>query len=164
MIIVTSNDIPGYRIEAVFGEVMGLTVRARDIGSQFTAGFRSLGGGELPEMTRMLYESRSEVMNRMVAEAQQRQANAIVAMRFDSSELGTTWTEVCAYGTAVYAVPIPAGEEGSTPQSGWIVENNQQHPQTNEHTAQGEQSHGQHVPQHSPQQQNQQQMPHGPVS
>ncbi|SEB59015.1 Uncharacterized conserved protein YbjQ, UPF0145 family [Paramicrobacterium humi] len=122
MIIVTSNEIPGYRIEAVFGEVMGLTVRARDIGSQFTAGFRSLGGGELPEMTQMLYESRHEVMNRMVGEAQQRGANAVVAMRFDSSELGTTWTEVCAYGTAVVAVPLGAGETGSTPQSEWLVQ------------------------------------------
>ena len=81
MLIVTTNDIPGHRIDAVFGEVMGLTVRSRDIGSQMLAGFRSLGGGELPEMTRALYESRQEVMARMVAEAQQRGANAIVAMR-----------------------------------------------------------------------------------
>ncbi|QPZ38482.1 YbjQ family protein [Paramicrobacterium chengjingii] len=163
MIIVTSNDIPGYRIEAVFGEVMGLTVRARDIGSQFTAGFRSLGGGELPEMTRMLYESRSEVMNRMVTEAQQRQANAIVAMRFDSSELGTTWTEVCAYGTAVYAVPLGPGEEGATPQSEWVV--------TNEKTTGGSPSHGERSPAspaQNPQQDHEQmpapQQPHYPQS
>ena len=55
MLIVTSDDIPGHRIDAVFGEVMGLTVRARDISGQVMAGFRSIGGGELPEMTRMLY-------------------------------------------------------------------------------------------------------------
>ena len=88
MLIVTSDDIPGHRIDAVFGEVMGLTVRARDIGGQVMAGFRSIGGGELPEMTRMLYESRQEVMARMVNEAEQRGANAIVAMRFDNSQLG----------------------------------------------------------------------------
>lgn len=64
MLIVTTNDIPGHRIDAVFGEVMGLTVRSRDIGSQMLAGLRSLGGGELPEMTRALYESRQEVMAR----------------------------------------------------------------------------------------------------
>ena len=87
MLIVTSDDIPGHRIDAVFGEVMGLTVRARDIGGQVMAGFRSIGGGELPEMTRMLYESRQEVMARMVNEAEQRGANAIVAMRFDNSQL-----------------------------------------------------------------------------
>ncbi|MDN4644707.1 YbjQ family protein [Arthrobacter sp. PsM3] len=117
MLIVTSSDIPGHRIDAVFGEVMGLTVRARDIGNQMLAGFRSIGGGELPEMTRMLYESRQQVMARMVTEAEQRGANAIVAMRFDNSQLGTTWTEVCAYGTAVFAIPIPAGEPGATGQS-----------------------------------------------
>ncbi|MDI3212099.1 YbjQ family protein [Arthrobacter sp. AL12] len=121
MLIVTSNDIPGHRIDAVFGEVMGLTVRARDIGNQMMAGFRSIGGGELPEMTRMLSESRQQVMARMVTEAEQRGANAIVAMRFDNSQLGTTWTEVCAYGTAVFAIPIPAGETGATGQSIYLT-------------------------------------------
>lgn len=121
MLIVTSNDIPGHRIDAVFGEVMGLTVRARDIGNQMLAGFRSIGGGELPEMTRMLSESRQQVMARMVTEAEQRGANAIVAMRFDNSQLGTTWTEVCAYGTAVFAIPIPAGEPGATGQSVYLA-------------------------------------------
>ncbi|MCA4133653.1 YbjQ family protein [Arthrobacter sp. M4] len=121
MLIVTSNEIPGHKIDAVFGEVMGLTVRSRDIGSQMLAGFRSLGGGELPEMTRALYESRQEVMARMVAEAQQRGANAIVAMRFDTSEMGSNWTEVCAYGTAVYAIPLAKGEPGATGQSIYLT-------------------------------------------
>lgn len=121
MLIVTSNDIPGHRIDAVFGEVMGLTVRSRDIGSQMLAGFRSLGGGELPEMTKALYESRQEVMARMVTEAEQRGANAILAMRFDTSEMGTNWTEVCAYGTAVYAVPLAEGEPGATGQSIYLT-------------------------------------------
>lgn len=123
MIVVTSNDVPGYKIDAVFGEVMGLTVRARNIGANFTASFRALGGGELPEMTKALYESRNEVMNRMVNEAQQRGANAIIAMRFDTSEMGQTWTEVCAYGTAAYVVPIPEGQPGSTGQSAYIAKN-----------------------------------------
>lgn len=117
MIIVTTNDIAGYRIDAIYGEVMGLTVRSRDIGASFTASLRSIGGGELPEMTRMLYESRQEVMRRMVAEAEAKGANAIVAMRFDTSDLGTNWTEVCAYGSAVIVSPIAAGEPGSTLQS-----------------------------------------------
>ncbi|MEC5180092.1 YbjQ family protein [Arthrobacter sp. CG_A4] len=121
MLIVTSNDIPGHRIDAVFGEVMGLTVRARDIGGQVMAGFRSIGGGELPEMTRMLYESRQQVMARMVTEAEQRGANAIVAMRFDSSQLGTTWTEVCAYGTAVFAIPLAENQPGATGQSVFLT-------------------------------------------
>jgi uncharacterized protein YbjQ (UPF0145 family) len=117
MIIVTTNDIAGYRIDAIYGEVMGLTVRSRDIGASFTASLRSIAGGELPEMTRMLYESRQEVMRRMIAEAEQKGANAIVAMRFDTSDLGTNWTEVCAYGSAVIVSPIGAGEPGATAQS-----------------------------------------------
>ena len=125
MIIVTTNDIPGYRIDAVFGEVMGLTVRARHIGAQFTASFRSLGGGELPEMTKALYESRQEVVARMVTEAQQKGANAIVATRFYSSEMGGNCTEVCAYGTAVFAIPLGEGEPGSTGQSIYISKNPQ---------------------------------------
>ena len=122
MIVVTTNEIPGHRIDAVFGEVMGLTVRSRDIGAQFTASFRALGGGELPEMTKALYESRQEVMHRMVLEAEAKGANAIVAMRFYTSEMGTNWTEVCAYGTAVFVIPLGRGETGSTGQSAYIVE------------------------------------------
>lgn len=117
MLIVTANDIAGHRIDAVFGEVMGLTVRSRDIVAQVMAGFRSLAGGELPEMTRALYESRQQVMARMVAEAEQRGANAIIAMRFDTSEIGPNWTEICAYGTAVFAIPLAADEPGATGQS-----------------------------------------------
>lgn len=116
MIVVTSDQIPGYRIQAVLGEVMGLTVRATNIGATFSAGIRSIGGGELPEYTRIMYESRHEVMRRMTEEAQQRGANAIVAMRFDTDAIGQ-FSEVCAYGTAVIAEPIPAGEPGATGQS-----------------------------------------------
>lgn len=117
MIIVTTNDIPGYRIDAVYGEVMGLTVRSRDFAASFTASFRAIGGGELPEMTRALYESRQQVMERMTAEAVAKGANAIVAMRFDTSDIGTNWTEVCAYGSAVIVSPLGEGETGATAQS-----------------------------------------------
>ncbi|WP_229117135.1 YbjQ family protein [Enemella dayhoffiae] len=117
MIIVTSNGIPGYRIEAVLGEVMGMTVRSAHIGSNITASFRSLGGGEMPEFTKIVYESRNEVMNRMWQECVQRGGNAIVAMRFDTGSISQTFTEVCAYGTAVVAVPLGEGEPGATPQS-----------------------------------------------
>ncbi|GAA1877517.1 YbjQ family protein [Lapillicoccus jejuensis] len=117
MIIVTSNEVPGYRVEAVFGEVMGMTVRSATIVGGFTASFRAIGGGELPEYTKIVYESRHEVMGRMVAEAEQRGANAIVAMRFDTGEIGQSFTEICAYGTAVRVRPLRADEPGSTPQS-----------------------------------------------
>ena len=101
MIISTMNDLPGYEIEEVQGEVFGLTVRARNIGSQFGAGLKSLVGGELKGMTKMLAEGRAHATERVVEEAESKGANAIIAFRFDTSELGTTWTEICAYGTAV---------------------------------------------------------------
>jgi uncharacterized protein YbjQ (UPF0145 family) len=101
MIVTTMNDIPGYEVEEVFGEVMGLTVRSRNIGSQMGAGLKSIIGGELKGMTKALTDSRRQVMERMVEEADAKGANAIIAMRFDTSELGTGWTEICAYGTAV---------------------------------------------------------------
>ena len=101
MIITTMNDIPGYEIEEVFGEVFGLTVRSRNLGSQLGAGLKSILGGELKGMTKALVDSRNQVTERMVEEAEAKGANAIVAMRFDTSEMGSNWTEICAYGTAV---------------------------------------------------------------
>jgi uncharacterized protein YbjQ (UPF0145 family) len=69
MLVVTSNDISGYQIRAVFGEVFGVTVRARNVGAGFTAGLRSIGGGEIPEMTQLLLQSRNEAMGRMIHQA-----------------------------------------------------------------------------------------------
>lgn len=101
MIISTMNDLPGYEVEEVLGEVFGLTVRARNVGSQIGASLKSLIGGELRGMTKMLAEGREHAQQRLVEEAEGRGANAVLAFRFDTSELGTTWTEICAYGTAV---------------------------------------------------------------
>jgi uncharacterized protein YbjQ (UPF0145 family) len=106
MLISTMNDIPGYEITQVLGEVFGLTVRSRNIGSQIGASFKSLGGGELKGMTKNLVDSRQQVIERMVQEAEARGGNAVVAMRFDTSEMGGNWTEICAYGTAVVARPL----------------------------------------------------------
>jgi uncharacterized protein YbjQ (UPF0145 family) len=103
MLITTGNDLPGYEITETLGEVMGLTVRSRNVGSQIGASFKSLVGGELKGMTKALTASREQVIERMVEEATDKGADAIIAMRFDTSELGGTWTEICAYGTAVRA-------------------------------------------------------------
>ena len=84
MLISTMNDVPGYKVTSVLGEVFGLTVRSRNVGSQFGAAFTSLAGGE----------------------AEARRGNAVLAMRFDTSEMGGNWTEICAYGTAVVIEPI----------------------------------------------------------
>jgi uncharacterized protein YbjQ (UPF0145 family) len=101
MIVTTMNDIPGYRVEEVYGEVIGLTVRSRNLGSQIGAGLKSIVGGELKGMTTALIDSREQVMERMIEEAEAKGGNAIIAMRFDTSDMGGNWTEICAYGTAV---------------------------------------------------------------
>jgi uncharacterized protein YbjQ (UPF0145 family) len=101
MLITTMNDVPGHEITDVYGEVFGLTVRSRNVGSQIGAGLKSILGGELKGMTKALADSRTEVIQRMTDEAEAKGANAIVAMRFDTSEMGSNWTEICAYGTAV---------------------------------------------------------------
>jgi len=101
VLIATTNELHGYEVEEVFGEVFGLTVRSRNLGSQIGAGLKSIVGGELKGMTRALVESREQVIERMVEEAERKGANAIVAMRFDTSEMGSNWMEICAYGTAV---------------------------------------------------------------
>jgi len=121
MIVVTTNEIPGYRIVAVIGEVMGMTVRSANMGANFTAGFRALGGGEVPEYTQLVFESRQQVMARMVDDAVRRGGNAIVGMRFDSDSIAQSFSEICAYGTAVVVEPIPQGQPGATPQSAMMA-------------------------------------------
>ena len=105
MLISTMNDLPGHRIEEVLGEVYGLTVRSRNVGSQVGAALKSLRGGELKGMTKMLAEGRDHATERLTEEAEAKGANAVIAFRFDTSELGGTWTEICAYGTAVRVTP-----------------------------------------------------------
>jgi uncharacterized protein YbjQ (UPF0145 family) len=117
VLVSTMNDLPGYTAEKVFGEVFGLTVRSRDFGSNFTASFRSLGGGEVPEYTQMLAESRHVAVMRMCQMAQQMGANAILAMRFDCNEIAQTMSEVAAYGTAVIVRKVePPRPQDTSPQ------------------------------------------------
>ena len=105
MLMTTTNDVPGHHVTAVLGEVFGLTVRSRHVGSQFGAAFKALAGGELKGMTKNLEASRQEAIDRLIAAANEHGANAVVAMRFDTTEMGDTWTEVCAYGTACTITP-----------------------------------------------------------
>ena len=103
MLITTMNDVPGHEVVEVYGEVFGLTVRSRNAFSQMGAGLKSMFGGELKGMTKMLADGRQHATARLVEEAETKGATAILAFRFDTSELGSTWTEICAYGTAVRA-------------------------------------------------------------
>ena len=101
MLMVTTNDVPGARITRVLGQAFGLVVRSRGLGGNIVAGLRSLVGGEIHEYTQMLEEARRHAIDRMASNAALMGANAVVAMRFDSSEIGETMSEIVAYGTAV---------------------------------------------------------------
>ncbi|HTC44944.1 MAG TPA: YbjQ family protein [Steroidobacteraceae bacterium] len=107
MLVVTTENVAGHRILETKGQVFGVVVRSRGLGGNIMAGLRSLGGGEIIEYTQMLEEARRHAVDRMVKNARLMQANAIVMMRFDSSEMGQTMSEVVAYGTAVVIDPAP---------------------------------------------------------
>ena len=97
----TTNDIPGYRVEQVHGDVFGLIVRARDAFSKMGASLRTVSGGEVAGYAKLLSDSRNEARERLKEEARRKGANAVVAMRFDCNAIGDVMTEVAAYGTAV---------------------------------------------------------------
>jgi uncharacterized protein YbjQ (UPF0145 family) len=101
MLVVTTENIPGYAVERVAGQAFGVIVRSRGLGGNITAALRSLGGGEIKEYTEMLEDARKAAIDRLVQNAHALGANAVVMMRFDSSEIGQSMSEVVAYGTAV---------------------------------------------------------------
>ena len=101
MIVVTTENLPGYRVTKVLGQAFGVTVRSRGIGGNLMASLRSLAGGEITEYTQMLEEARRHAVDRLVKSATVMGANAIVMMRFDSSEIAQVMSEIVAYGTAV---------------------------------------------------------------
>ena len=105
MIVVTTENVPGYQVRQVKGQVFGVVVRSRGIGGNVMASLRSLVGGEIHEYTQMLEEARRHALDRLVANASAMGANAVVMMRFDSAEIGQTMSEIVAYGTAVVLDP-----------------------------------------------------------
>ncbi|MBV9085812.1 MAG: YbjQ family protein [Acidobacteriaceae bacterium] len=105
MIIATTQDIAGYRVKETKGEVFGLVVRSRGLLWNLVATIRSLFGGEIHEYTELLESTRREAVDRMVQNAQAMSANAILMMRFDSSEISSYMSEVVAYGTAAVIEP-----------------------------------------------------------
>ncbi len=101
VVTTTTNEIPGYKITKVHGEVFGLIVRSRNIFSNMGAGFRTIFGGEVRGYTKLLSQSREQAIDRMRQEAANKGANAVIAMSFDSGGMGNIMNEVAAYGTAV---------------------------------------------------------------
>jgi uncharacterized protein YbjQ (UPF0145 family) len=106
MLVVTTENVAGHRIKDVKGQVFGVVVRSRGLGGNIMAGLRGIVGGEIVEYTQLLEETRRHAIDRMVKNARLMQANAIVMMRFDSSEMGQTMSEIVAYGTAVIIEPV----------------------------------------------------------
>jgi uncharacterized protein YbjQ (UPF0145 family) len=105
MIVATTPYIAGHRIVETKGQVFGLVVRSRGFSGNLIAGLRSLGGGEIKEYTSLLEDTRRQALDRLVKNAALMGGNAVVSMRFDSSEMATTMTEIVAYGTAVVVEP-----------------------------------------------------------
>ncbi|MEO5965918.1 MAG: heavy metal-binding domain-containing protein [Candidatus Limnocylindrales bacterium] len=105
MIIATAPYIAGYRVTETKGQVFGLVVRSRGLGGNLMASLRSIGGGEIHEYTSLLEDTRRQAIDRMVQNGTLVGANAIISMRFDSSEIAQTMSEIVAYGTAVVIVP-----------------------------------------------------------
>ena len=101
MIITTGNDIPGKKITQVLGLVKGSTVRARNIGRDIGAGIKSIIGGEVKTYTEMTMNARDEAYNRMVNDAINKKADAIIGVRFTTSMIMQGASEMLAYGTAV---------------------------------------------------------------
>ena len=105
MLVVTTENVPGHRVREVKGQVFGVVVRSRGLGGNIMAGLRSIVGGEIKEYTVMIEEARRHAIDRLVQNATLMGANAVVMMRFDSSEIGQTMSEIVAYGTAVVLEP-----------------------------------------------------------
>lgn len=111
MIIATTPFVAGHRVVETKGQVFGLVVRSRGLGGNLVAGMRSIMGGEIHEYTSLLEDTRRQAIDRMVQNATLVGANAVISMRFDSSEMATTMTEIVAYGTAVVLVPDAAAPQ-----------------------------------------------------
>jgi uncharacterized protein YbjQ (UPF0145 family) len=108
MLVVTTDSIPGYQVHAVIGEVVGVTARSFN---PYLEGIKSLGGKLNPQLLRLLAQIRQEAVANMVAAAERRGANAILAMRFDNRDVTPPWREICAYGTAVLVVSAGAAPQ-----------------------------------------------------
>jgi uncharacterized protein YbjQ (UPF0145 family) len=100
MVVTTTENIPGARVVRTIGQVFGLTVRSRSLGGNIAAGLKSLAGGEIGSYVKLNEDSRRQALDRMVQNAAAMGANAVTMMRFDSTEMGRSMSEIVAYGTA----------------------------------------------------------------
>jgi len=108
MIVATTETLAGHRASRTLGQCFGVVVRSRGIRGNIMASLRSIVGGEIAEYTQLLEDARRQAVERMVGNAAAMGANAVLMMRFDSSEIGQTMTEIVAYGTAAVVESMPA--------------------------------------------------------
>ena len=113
MIVATTPFIAGHRVVETKGQTFGVVVRSRGFSGNLIAGLRSLAGGEIHEYTQLLEDARRQALDRLVKNATVMGANAVVSMRFDSSELAGTMSEIVAYGTAVVVEPDAAAPQAA---------------------------------------------------
>jgi uncharacterized protein YbjQ (UPF0145 family) len=111
VIVSTAPFIAGHRVAESKGHVFGLVVRSRGLGGNIAAGLRSLVGGEIHEYTQLLEDTRRQALDRMIQNATLMGVDAVISMRFDSSELGSTMSEIVAYGTAVVLAGDPSAPQ-----------------------------------------------------
>src|SRR3981189_882353 len=108
MLVVTTENVAHYRVLEIKGQCFGVLVRSRGLGGNIMAGLRSIVGGEIHEYTQLLEEARRHAVDRLVTNATAMGANAVIMMRFDSSEIGQTMSEIVACGAAVVLEPVRA--------------------------------------------------------
>jgi uncharacterized protein YbjQ (UPF0145 family) len=113
VIVATAPFIAGHRVVETKGQTFGLVVRSRGFSGNLIAGLRSLGGGEIHEYTQLLEDTRRQALDRLVQNATVMGANAVISMRFDSSEIAGTMSEIVAYGTAVVVEPDASARPAS---------------------------------------------------
>ena len=101
MILSTTDSVPGREVSEIIGIARGSTVRARNVGRDITAMFKNIVGGEISEYTKLQADAREEALVRMVADAEQHGADAIIALRIDTAMIAQGAAEIIAYGTAV---------------------------------------------------------------
>ena len=106
MLVVTTENLTGYRVREVKGQCFGVVVRSRGLGGNILASLRSIFGGEIREFTELLEDTRRQAIDRLVSNAAMMGANAVVMMRFDSASISQMMNEVVAYGTAVVVEPV----------------------------------------------------------
>ena len=115
MLVVTTNELEGYRIVRHLGLVRGLTVRSRSVVGNLGAAIQIFFGGNITVYTKLAEQTRQEAFNLLVEHAQQMGANAVIGMRYDANEIAAAVTEVLAYGTAVVVEPINGQVAGNNP-------------------------------------------------